>query len=67
MLKSVTALSVRSGIALRDIVGGIAQGILSIVTAPVWFSMFLASGKRQSLPDVIGGTVVLCDPNNVLG
>ena len=53
--------------ALRDIIGGIVQGILSIVTALVSFVLFLATGKRQTLPDLIGGTVVLYDPNNVLG
>jgi uncharacterized RDD family membrane protein YckC len=51
--------------ALRDIVGGI---ITNIAILPiVSFIMFLATGKRQSLSDVIGGTVVLHDPNNVLG
>ncbi len=53
--------------ALRDIVGGIVQSILSFITLLVSFIMFLVTGKRQTLPDVIAGTVVIYDPNNVLG
>jgi hypothetical protein len=53
--------------ALRDIVGGIAQGILSLITAIVSFVLFLSGKKHQSLPDLIGGTVVVYDPNKVLG
>jgi uncharacterized RDD family membrane protein YckC len=52
--------------ALRDIVGSIAQGILSFITAIVSFVLFLSGQKHQSLPDLVGGTVVLYDPNKVL-
>ncbi|MGI8680359.1 MAG: RDD family protein [Jatrophihabitans sp.] len=52
--------------ALRDIVGSAI--VESIFILPlVSFIMFLATGKKQALHDVIGGTVVLYDPNNVLG
>jgi uncharacterized RDD family membrane protein YckC len=53
--------------ALRDIVGGIVQGILSIITELISFFMFLSGDRRQTLPDKIGGTVVVYDPNKVLG
>ena len=52
--------------ALRNIVGYIAQGILSLVTAIVSFVLFLSGKKHQSLPDLIGSTVVVYDPNKVL-
>jgi uncharacterized RDD family membrane protein YckC len=51
---------------LRDLVGGIVQGILGAVTALVSFILFLATGKRQTLPDLVGSTVVVYDPNRVL-
>jgi uncharacterized RDD family membrane protein YckC len=53
--------------ALRDIVGTIAQGILSFITGLVSFILFLTGKRHQSLPDLIGGTVVVYDPNKVLG
>jgi hypothetical protein len=53
--------------ALRDIVGGIAQGILSFITGLVSFILFLTGKRHQSLLDLIGGTVVVYDPNKVLG
>jgi uncharacterized RDD family membrane protein YckC len=52
--------------ALRDIVGRIADGILSIITELISFILMLSSPRRQSLHDLIGGTVVLHDPNKVL-
>lgn len=52
--------------ALRDIVGSAIVENLAILPL-VSFIMFLATGKKQSLHDVIGGTVVLHDPNDVLG
>jgi hypothetical protein len=52
--------------ALRDIVGGIAQGILSIVTMLISFILFLSGKQHKSLPDLVGGTVVVHDPNKVL-
>jgi uncharacterized RDD family membrane protein YckC len=53
--------------ALREVVGRIAEGILSIITLLVSFIMMLTSQKRQSLHDLIAGTVVVRDPNKVLG
>lgn len=53
--------------ALRDFVGRIVDGVLSLITELVSFIMFVTSGKRQSLHDVVGGTTVLHDPNKVLG
>lgn len=52
--------------ALRNIVGGIAQGILSIITGLVSFVLFLTRPDRKSLPDLIASTVVVHDPNKVL-
>jgi uncharacterized RDD family membrane protein YckC len=52
--------------ALRDIVGGIAQSILSIITGLVSFILFLTGKQHKSLLDLIGGTVVVYDPNKVL-
>ena len=53
--------------ALRNIVGGIAQGILSVVTLLVSFILFLTRPDRRTLPDLIASTVVVHDPNKVLG
>lgn len=53
--------------ALRDIVGGIATGILAIITGLISFVLFLAQRDHRSLADLIGGTVVLHDPDKVLG
>lgn len=52
--------------ALRDIVGRLIEGILSVITLIASFIMMLASPKRQALHDLIAGTVVLHDPNKVL-
>ena len=52
---------------LRDFVGGIVQGILSIITLIVSFVMFLTGERNQTIPDKIGTTVVVYDPNGVLG
>lgn len=51
--------------ALRDIVGGFAQSLFG-VTAIVSFVLFLSGKKHQSLPDLIGSTVVVYDPNKIL-
>ena len=53
--------------ALRDIVGGIVQGILGPITALISFVMFLSGDTHQSICDKIGGTVIVHDPNKVLG
>jgi uncharacterized RDD family membrane protein YckC len=52
--------------ALRNIVGRLADGILGIFTEVTSFILFVATKQRKSLHDFIGGTVVLSDPNNVL-
>lgn len=52
--------------ALRNIVGGIVQGILSFITMLVSFILFLSNKQHKSLPDMVGSTVVLYDPNKVL-
>lgn len=52
--------------ALRDIVGGIAQGILSFVSLIASFVLFLSGKRHQSIPDLVASTVVVYDPNKVL-
>lgn len=53
--------------ALRNIVGGILQGILSIITGLISFVMFLTDDKHRSIPDRIGGTIIVHDPEGRLG
>jgi uncharacterized RDD family membrane protein YckC len=53
--------------ALRDIVGGIVQGILSVITLLVSFILFLTRPDRRTIADLIASTVVVYDPNKVLG
>lgn len=52
---------------LREVVGRIAEGILSFVTLLVSFILFLSGRQRKSLHDHIAGTVVLYDPDKRLG
>jgi uncharacterized RDD family membrane protein YckC len=52
--------------ALREIVGRIVDGILSIITELTSFIMMCASKDRKTLHDMVAGTVVLHDPNKVL-
>lgn len=52
--------------ALRNIVGGIAQGLLSFISAIASFVLFLSGKKHQSIPDLVGSTVVVYDPNKIL-
>jgi uncharacterized RDD family membrane protein YckC len=52
--------------ALREIIGRIADGILSFITAITSFVLFVAGKEHKSLHDHIAGTVVLYDPNKVL-
>jgi uncharacterized RDD family membrane protein YckC len=52
--------------ALREIVGRIVDGILSIITELVSFFFMLSRPDRRTLHDLIAGTVVLHDPDNVL-
>jgi hypothetical protein len=51
--------------ALRDIVGGIAQGILSFITGIASFVLFLSGKQHKSIPDLVASTVVVYDPNKV--
>jgi hypothetical protein len=52
--------------ALRNIVGGIVTGILSLITEILSFVLFLTGRERKCLADHIASTVILRDPNNVL-
>jgi uncharacterized RDD family membrane protein YckC len=52
--------------ALREIVGTIAEGILSFISQIVSFILMLTGKERKSLHDHIAGTVVLHDPNKIL-
>jgi uncharacterized RDD family membrane protein YckC len=52
--------------ALREIVGRFVEGILGIITELISFILFLATRERRSLHDMIAGTVVVYDPNQVL-
>ena len=52
--------------ALREIVGRIAEGLLSFITLLVSFILMLTSPKRQCLHDLVAGTVVVHDPDKVL-
>lgn len=52
--------------ALRDIVGSIAQGLLSVITLIASFVLFLCGKEHKSIPDLVAGTVVVYDPNKVL-
>ena len=52
--------------ALREIVGRIIDGLLSLITAITSFVLFVAGKKHQALHDLIAGTVVLHDPDKVL-
>lgn len=52
--------------ALREVVGRIVDGILSIITELVSFFFMLSRPDRKTLHDLIAGTVVLRDQDNVL-
>jgi len=52
--------------ALREIVGRICDGILSLITEITSFVLFVAGRKHQALHDIIAGTVVLRDPDKIL-
>jgi uncharacterized RDD family membrane protein YckC len=52
--------------ALREIVGRIAEGIVGLITSVVSFVLFLTGREHRSLHDLIAGTVVLHDPQKVL-
>jgi uncharacterized RDD family membrane protein YckC len=52
--------------ALREIIGRLVEGILSIITLAVSFILMCTRPDRRSIHDLIAGTVVLYDPNKVL-
>jgi uncharacterized RDD family membrane protein YckC len=52
--------------ALREIVGRICDGILSIITELTSFIFMMTRPDRRTLHDLVAGTVVLYDPNKVL-
>lgn len=52
--------------ALREVVGRIAEGILGFITQLVSFILFLTGKERKSLHDHIAGTVVVHDPDKLL-
>lgn len=53
--------------ALREIVGRIAEGILGIISLLVSFILMMVTKDHKCLHDMIAGTVVVHDPNKVLG
>jgi uncharacterized RDD family membrane protein YckC len=52
--------------ALREILGRLVEGVLSVITLLVSFILMLSTRQHQSLHDLIAGTVVLHDPDKVL-
>jgi uncharacterized RDD family membrane protein YckC len=52
--------------ALREIVGRFVDGILSFITLLISFVLMASVKQRQSLHDLVAGTVVLRDPTNLL-
>jgi hypothetical protein len=52
--------------ALREVVGGIATGILSLITELLSFILMVTGRERKCLADHIASTVVLRDPDNRL-
>lgn len=52
--------------ALRNVIGYLADSILGLITEIVSFVLFLSTPRRQALHDFIGGTVVLHDPDGLL-
>ncbi len=52
--------------ALREIIGRLVEGILSIITSLLSFILFLARPDHRSLHDMVAGTVVVWDPDKVL-
>src|SRR3984957_6853110 len=51
--------------ALREVVGRLIDGILWVITELVSFIFMLSRPDRRTLHDLIAGTVVLHDPDNV--
>ena len=54
------------GMALREVIGRLVDNVLGGITQLVSFVLFLTRPDRQTLHDLVAGTVVLYDPNKVL-
>ena len=52
--------------ALREIIGRLVEGILSIITLLISFILMCTNKERKTLHDMIASTVVLHDPNGVI-
>jgi len=52
--------------ALREIIGDLAEAILGWITQLVSFILFLARRDHKCLHDLVAGTVVIHDPNKVI-
>ncbi len=52
--------------ALRDVVGRILEGILGWITELVSLVLFLSRDDRRALHDLVGGTIVVYDPERRL-
>jgi uncharacterized RDD family membrane protein YckC len=52
--------------ALREIVGRLVEGLLSVITLAVSFILMCTRPDRRCIHDLIAGTVVLHDPGKVL-
>ena len=53
--------------ALRSIVGYIVQGIVGFITQLISLVLFLSDDQNRNIPDRIAGTIIVHDPNKVLG
>jgi uncharacterized RDD family membrane protein YckC len=51
--------------ALREIVGRFIEGILNIVSLLISFILMVTRPDRRCIHDLIAGTVVLRDANNI--
>ena len=52
--------------ALREVVGFIAEGLLGFITLLLSFVLMVTSHERKALHDYVAGTVVVLDPIKVL-
>lgn len=53
--------------ALREIVGRFVEGLLWLITLALSLILMVSRPDRKCLHDLVAGTVVLVDPNKVLG
>lgn len=52
--------------ALREVIGRLVDGILSIITLVISFVFMLSRPDHRTLHDMVAGTVVVYDPSGVL-